>query len=488
VDLQGHESVVIGQVPKRLLVGGEERDATGGRRFAVHDPATGEALCEVADATAADGVAALDAAVRAADAWARTPPRDRSDVLLRAWRLLGEREDDLALLMTLEMGKPLAESRAEVAYAGKFLRWFSEEAVRIDGGYAVAPEGWGRILTMHQPVGPCLLVTPWNFPLAMGARKIAPAVAAGCTMVVKPAAQTPLSMLALAAVLAEAGLAPGVLNVVTTSSPAEVVGPLMQDRRLRKLSFTGSTETGKVLMAQAAHNLLRLSFELGGNAAFVVFDDADLDAAVDAAMVAKMRNMGEACTAANRFLVAGGVADEFAGALAERMGALAVGRGTEEGVEVGPLIDDRQASKVAGLVDEAVGAGARVLVGGGRLDRPGWFFAPTVLVDVPDGAGVLREEVFGPVAPVGRFAGEDEAVAAANDTPQGLVSYVFTRDLDRAVRIAERLETGMVGINLGLVSNPAAPFGGVKHSGFGREGGREGILEYLSTKYVGLRA
>ena len=487
MDLQGREPVVIRQVPKGLLVGGEEREATGGRRFAVFDPATGEALCEVADATEADGIAALDAAVRAGDGWARTPPRERSDVLLRAWRLLGEQEEDLALLMTLEMGKPLAESRAEVAYAAKFLRWFSEEAVRIDGGYAVAPEGWGRILTMRQPVGPCLLVTPWNFPLAMGARKIAPAVAAGCTMVVKPAEQTPLSMLALAAVLAEAGLPPGVLNVVTTSSPADVVGPLLADRRLRKLSFTGSTETGRVLMAQAAHNLLRLSFELGGNAAFVVFDDADLDAAVDAAMVAKMRNMGEACTAANRFVVADGVADEFAGALAGRMGALTVGRGTDEGVQVGPLIDDRQASKVAGLVDEAVGAGARVLVGGGRLDGPGWFFAPTVLVDVPDGAGVVREEVFGPVAPVGRFAGEDEAVAAANDTPQGLVSYVFTRDLDRAVRVAERIETGMVGINLGLVSNPAAPFGGVKHSGFGREGGREGILEYLSTKYVGLR-
>ena len=488
MDVQGRESVVIGHVPKRLLIGGEERDATGGRRSAVHDPATGDALCEVADAAAADGVAALDAAARAGEGWARTPPRDRSDILLRAWQLLREREEDLALLMTLEMGKPLAESRAEVAYAGRFLRWFSEEAVRIDGGYTVAPEGWGRIVTMHQPVGPCLLVTPWNFPLAMGARKIAPAVAAGCTMVVKPAEQTPLSMLALAVVLAEAGLPPGVLNVVTTSSPAEVVSPLLQDRRLRKLSFTGSTETGKVLMAQAAHNLLRLSLELGGNAAFVVFDDADLDAAVDAAMVAKMRNMGEACTAANRFLVAGRVADEFAGALADRMGALTVGRGTDEGVEVGPLIDDRQASRVAGLVDEAVGAGARVLVGGGRLDRPGWFFAPTVLVDVPGGAGVLREEVFGPVAPVGRFAGEDEAVAAANDTPQGLVSYVFTRDLDRAVRVAERLETGMVGINLGLVSNPAAPFGGVKHSGFGREGGREGILEYLATKYVGLRA
>ncbi|HVM04200.1 MAG TPA: NAD-dependent succinate-semialdehyde dehydrogenase [Acidimicrobiales bacterium] len=488
MDVQGREPAVIGQVPKRLLVGGEERDATGGRRFAVHDPATGEALCEVADATAEDGVAALDAAVRAGDAWARTPPRERSDVLLRAWRLLGEREEDLALLMTLEMGKPLAESRAEVAYAGRFLRWFSEEAVRIEGGWSVAPEGWGRILTMHQPVGPCLLVTPWNFPLAMGARKIAPAVAAGCTMVVKPAEQTPLSMLALAAVLAEAGLPAGVLNVVTTSSPAEVVGPLLHDRRLRKLSFTGSTETGRVLMAGAAHNLLRLSLELGGNAAFVVFDDADLGAAVDAAMVAKMRNMGEACTAANRFLVARAVADEFAGVLAERMGALRIGRGTEDGVQVGPLIDELQASKVAGLVDDAVAAGARVLVGGGRVERPGWFYSPTVLVDVPDGAGVVREEVFGPVAPVGRFAGEDEAVAAANDTPHGLVSYVFTRDLDRAVRVAERLETGMVGINLGLVSNPAAPFGGVKHSGFGREGGREGILEYLSTKYVGLRA
>ncbi|HVM02533.1 MAG TPA: NAD-dependent succinate-semialdehyde dehydrogenase [Acidimicrobiales bacterium] len=488
MDAGARERAVVEQVPKGLLVGGEEREAAGGRRFAVDDPATGRALCEVADGGPADAVAALDAAAGAQEAWARTPPRDRSDVLLRGWRLLAERQEDLALLMTLEMGKPLAESRAEVAYAGRFLRWFSEEAVRIDGGYAVAPEGWGRIVTMRQPVGPCLLVTPWNFPLAMAARKVAPAVAAGCTMVAKPAEQTPLSTLALAGLLAEAGLPPGVLNVVTTSSPAEVVGPLLADRRLRKLSFTGSTETGRLLMAQAAPSLLRLSFELGGNAAFLVFDDADLDAAVDAAVVAKMRNTGEACTAANRFLAGGAVAEGFAARLAERMGALKVGRGTDEGVQVGPLIDADQGAKVAGLVDEAVAAGARVLVGGSRVEGPGWFYRPTVLVDVPPAARVLREEIFGPVAPVGRFATEDEAVAAANDTPQGLVSYVFTRDLDRAVRVAERLETGMVGVNLGLVSDPAAPFGGVKQSGFGREGGREGILEFLSTKYVGLRA
>ena len=454
----------------------------------MHDPSSGEPLCEVADGGPADGAAALAAAADAQAAWAATPPRARSDVLLRAWQLVREREDDLALLMTLEMGKPLAESRAEVAYAGDFLRWFSEEAVRVDGGYAVSPGGGTRIVTLRQPVGPCLLVTPWNFPLAMAARKVAPAVAAGCTMVVKPAEQTPLCTLALATVLAEAGLPAGVLNVVPTSRPAEVVGTLLADARLRKLSFTGSTEVGRQLMAQASGNLLRLSLELGGNAAFVVFADADLDLAVEAALVAKMRNAGEACTAANRFLVADVVADDFAQRLADRMAALRVGRGTDDGVQVGPLIDAAQGEKVAGLVDEALASGARALVGGARLERPGWFYPPTVLVDVPPDAAVLREEIFGPVAPVARFATEEQALAAANDTPHGLVAYLFTRDLDRAVRVAEGLETGMVGVNLGLVSNPAAPFGGVKHSGFGREGGREGILEFLETKYVAVRA
>ena len=482
------ERAAVAAVPTGILVAGRREEASTGRRFAVEDPSTGATLCEVADAGPADGLRALGAAADAQPAWARHPPRERGEILRRAWELLSARVDHFAMLITLEMGKPLAESRAEVAYGAEFLRWFSEEAVRIDGGYAVAPNGQGRILTMRQPVGPCLLVTPWNFPLAMGTRKIGPAVAAGCTMVAKPAVQTPLTMLALAAVMEEAGLPPGVLNVVPTSSPGEVVAPLLADRRLRKLSFTGSTEVGRVLMAQAAPNVLRVTLELGGNAAFVVFDDADLDLAVDGAMVAKMRNVGEACTAANRFLVAAEVADEFANRLARRMGSLKLGRGTDDGVEVGPLIDDVQRAKVAGLVDEAVAAGARVLTGGRSIDGPGSYYPPTVLTGVPAGARMLHEEVFGPVAPVTAFAGEEEAVTAANDTEHGLVAYVFTRDLDRALRVAERLEAGMVGLNQGMVSNPAAPLGGMKHSGFGREGGREGILEYLETKYVAVRA
>jgi succinate-semialdehyde dehydrogenase/glutarate-semialdehyde dehydrogenase len=482
------ERAVLDAVETGVLVGGDWRPARSGRTFDVEDPATGEILSHVADAGPEDGLDALGSATAAQEAWAATAPRRRGEVLTRAWQALSERQDDLALLMTLEMGKPLSESRAEVAYAGEFLRWFGEEAVRVEGSFRVSPDGRFRIVTMRQPVGPCLLITPWNFPLAMGARKIGPAVAAGCTMVIKPAAQTPLSMLALAGILLEAGLPPGVLNVMATSDPAALVGPLLADRRLRKLSFTGSTATGQRLMAQASQHLLRLSMELGGNAAFLVFDDADLDLAVDAAVLAKMRNMGEACTAANRFLAAAPVADELAGRLADRLGAMKVGRGTEEGVDVGPLIDEAQRAKVAGLVDDAVAAGAGVLVGGAPLGGPGHFYPPTVLAGVPAGAAVLHEEVFGPVAPVVSVAGEDEAVAMANATDHGLVSYVFTRDLDRALRVCERLETGMVGLNLGMVSNPAAPFGGVKHSGFGREGGREGIGEYLFTKYVAVRA
>ena len=392
--------------------------------------------------------------------------------------------------MTLEMGKPVAESRAEVLYAADFLRWFSEEAVRIEGRWATAPNGGMRMLTMRQPVGPCLLITPWNFPLAMGTRKIGPAVAAGCTMVVKPAKQTPLSMLALAQILEEAGLPDGVLNVVTARSAGETTGPLIDDPRLRKLSFTGSTEVGRQLMGQASRQLLRVSMELGGNAPFVVFEDADLDAAVDGAMVAKMRNIGEACTAANRFHVHASVADAFTEKLAERMGGLQIGRGTEDGVDVGPLIDDVQRDKVRELVEDAVAKGARCVVGGPERipGVPGHFYPPTVLADVPDDARLLAEEIFGPVAPIATFADEDEAIAAANRTEYGLVAYVYTRDLDRALRVIERLETGMVGLNQGLVSNAAAPFGGVKQSGFGREGGAEGIDEYLSVKYAAIRA
>jgi succinate-semialdehyde dehydrogenase / glutarate-semialdehyde dehydrogenase len=477
------EQSVLDEVPKQLYIAGEWRDGAKGT-LSVEDPATGDSLCEVADASADDAAAALDAAVGAAEDWRNQPPRERGEVLRRAFETITERADELALLMTLEMGKPLKESKAEIAYGSEFLRWFSEQAVRIDGRYATAPNGQGRLLTMKQPVGPCLLITPWNFPLAMGTRKVGPAIAAGCTMVVKPAQQTPLSMLMLVKILEESGLPKGVLNLITASSASESTGPLISDPRLRKLSFTGSTEVGRKLMEQASGNLLRLSMELGGNAPFIVFDDADIDDAVAGAMIAKMRNIGEACTAANRFHVAGAVAGEFAEKLAEKMGAMKVGRGTEDGVEVGPLIDDRQRSKVAELVEDAVGRGAKALVGGHSRDGAGYFYDPTVLADVPEDANLLREEIFGPVAPVKGFDDEDEAIAAANDTEYGLVAYLYTSDLKRALRVVEKLETGMIGLNQGMVSNPAAPFGGIKQSGFGREGGPEGIEEYLETKYV----
>jgi succinate-semialdehyde dehydrogenase/glutarate-semialdehyde dehydrogenase len=486
MSIASNERAVVDAVTPRLFIGGEWREASGGGSFPVEDPATGEVLCEVADASPADGLAALDAAVAVQAEWAAQAPRERGEVLGRAFQALNQRAEELALLMTLEMGKPLAESKAEIAYAAEFFRWFAEEAVRIDGRYGVAPNGQGRLLTMRQPVGPCLLITPWNFPLAMGTRKIGPAVAAGCTMVVKPAGQTPLSMLALAGILEEAGLPAGVCNVVTTSASGPLMAPLLRDRRVRKLSFTGSTEVGRRLIAQAADNVLRVSMELGGNAPFLVFDDADLDAAVEGAMIAKLRNIGEACTAANRFHVAEPLAEVFAERLAARMGGLRVGRGTEEGVQVGPLINKEAVDKVAGLVGDALERGARVVVGARPGDGRGYFYQPTVLGGVPEGARVLREEIFGPVAPVAAFDGEEAAVAAANDTEFGLVAYVYTRDLRRAFRVVEGLETGMVGLNQGLVSNPAAPFGGVKQSGFGREGGPEGIAEYLETKYVAI--
>ena len=479
------EQQVLDRVPKQLYIGGEWRDGAKGT-LAVEDPATGETLVDVADASADDARAALDAAVAIAPEWKDHPPRERGEILRRAFDTIIERQDELALLMTLEMGKPLAESKAEIVYAAEFLRWFSEQSVRIDGRYAVAPNGQGRLLTMKQPVGPCLLITPWNFPLAMGTRKIGPAIAAGCPIVIKPAALTPLSMLMLAKILEESGLPGGVLNLVTSSSSGETMGPLIKDPRLRKLSFTGSTEVGRSLMAQASDNLLRLSMELGGNAPFIVFEDADVDDAVKGAVIAKMRNIGEACTAANRFHVAESVASEFAEKLAEKIGSMKVGRGTEEGVEVGPLVDADQREKVDELVQDAVGRGARALVGGHARDGAGYFYEPTVLADVPGDARLLREEIFGPVAPVRGFADEDEAIAAANDTEFGLVAYVYTSDFKRALRVCERLETGMVGLNQGIVSNPAAPFGGIKQSGFGREGGPEGIEEYLETKYVAI--
>ncbi len=480
------ERAVLEGVPTELYIDGRWRPATGGGTLAVEDPATGETLVEVADAQPADALAALAAAAAHQSEWAAWAPRERGEILRRAYEALTMRAEELALLMTLEMGKALGESRAEIAYAADFLRWFSEEAVRIHGRYMVNTTGSGRILTMRQPVGPCVFVTPWNFPMAMGARKLAPAIAAGCTIVVKPAQQTPLSMLALTKILEEAGLPGGVLNTITAHHSGTVIEPLLRDPRTRKLSFTGSTEVGRTLIEQSAEQILRVSMELGGNAPFLVFEDAELDAAVEGALTAKMRNVGEACTAANRFHVHESLAEEFSQRLAERMGALRVGRGTESDTDVGPLIDDRQRAIVTELVGDATARGARVLTGGHALGGPGYFYAPTVLAGVPADARLLAEEIFGPVAPVATFATEDEAVSAANRTSYGLVAYLYTRDLARALRVAERLESGMVGLNQGIVSNPAAPFGGVKQSGFGREGGFEGIDEYLETKYVAI--
>lgn len=478
------EQAVVQGVPTELFIGGAWREAASGTRFDVEDPATGKVLTTVADAAPEDGTAALTAAVEAQAGWADTPPRVRGELLRSAYELIMERMDDLALLMTLEMGKAIPESKAEITYAADFFRWFSEEAVRVAGRYSVAPAGGSRLLTMQQPVGPCLFITPWNFPMAMGTRKIGPAIAAGCTMVVKPASETPLSMLALASILTEAGLPDGVLNVVTTTSSGAVSEPLIRDPRLRKLSFTGSTPVGRKLIEQSAEQVLRVSMELGGNAPFLVFDDADLDAAVDGAVMAKMRNVGEACTAANRFHVHESVADDFTERLARRLGALRVGRGTEDGVDVGPLVSAKQRDTVESLVTDAVGRGAQVATGGSRSGDAGYFFEPTVLGNVPLDARIMSEEVFGPVAPVTTFTSDDEALAQANDTEYGLVGYVYTRDIQRALRVCEKLETGMVGLNAGVVSNVAAPFGGVKASGFGREGGSEGIQEYLETKYV----
>jgi succinate-semialdehyde dehydrogenase / glutarate-semialdehyde dehydrogenase len=480
------EKTILDAVKPQLYIGGQWRDGGEGSTIAVEDPATGDTLIEVADATVDDAKAALGAAHEAFREWRDHPPRERGDILRRAYDVITERADELALLMTLEMGKPLAESKAEIAYAANFFRWYAEEAVRINGRFTVNESGAGRVLTLKQPVGPCVFITPWNFPLAMGTRKIGPAIAAGCTMVVKPAKQTPLSMIMLAQILEEVGLPGGVLNVVTARSSGKTMEPLIKDPRTRKLSFTGSTEVGRMLIEQSAEQILRVSMELGGNAPFLVFDDADVDAAVEGALIAKMRNGGEACTSANRFHVSAGVASEFAEKLAARIGDMKVGRGTEPDVKVGPLIDDDQRGKVADLVDDARERGAKVLVGGSRIDGAGYFYEPTVLGDVPDDARLLDEEIFGPVAPVRAFDSDDEAIAAANATEYGLVAYVYTQDINRAFKVIEGLETGMIGLNQGMVSNAGAPFGGVKASGFGREGGPEGIQEYLETKYVAL--
>ena len=480
------EARVLASVPRGILINGQWRDSSDGRTFDVIDPATSLVLASVADAAAADGMLALDAAAAAQDGWAKTAPRYRAELLRAAFERVTALADDFAILMSLEMGKPVAEARGEVAYGAEFLRWFSEEASRVSGRYGIAPDGKMRILVHKRPVGPSLFITPWNFPLAMATRKISPALAAGCTMVLKPAALTPLTSLLFAQVMLEVGIPAGVLNVVQTTRAGDVTGPIIADERLRKLSFTGSTAVGRRLIADSAHNVLRVSMELGGNAPFLVFEDADVDKAVDGAMVAKLRNMGEACTAANRLIVHENVVDEFAMKLAAKMSELTVARGTTDGAQIGPMIDAKSRDNIHAMVKNATSLGARVLTGGEMPEGEGYFYPPTVLIDVPREASVLHNEIFGPVAPIVSFTNEAEAVAIANDTEYGLVAYAYTSDLNRALRLSERLEVGMFGLNTGIVSNPAAPFGGVKASGLGREGGSEGIEEYLETVYVGI--
>ncbi|WP_458682578.1 NAD-dependent succinate-semialdehyde dehydrogenase [Prescottella equi] len=475
---------IVASVPKQLLIGGQW--ITANNSITVENPATGATIAEVSDADPAQGLAALSAADAAQAGWAATDPRYRSDILRTAFDLMNRRSEDLAVIITTEMGKPLAEARGEVAYAAEFLRWFSEEAVRAAGRYAVAPSGGTRLITMKHPVGPVLAITPWNFPLAMGTRKIGPALAAGCTVVIKPSELTPLTTLAFGEILIEAGVPDGVVNIVTTSNAAALCEPLIRDSRLRKIAFTGSTATGRSLIQQSAHNVLRVSMELGGNAPFIVCDDADIDRAVDGAMIAKMRNNGEACTAANRFIVHSSIADHFTSRLAERMCATVVGGGADPTTQLGPLIDQSAVDKVARLVDDAVKLGATAIAPPLETRSNGYFYPPTVLANVPQTAQILSEEAFGPVAPITTFDTDSEALALANDTEYGLAGYIFTENLTRAVRLAEGLHAGMVGLNQGMVSNPAAPFGGIKASGIGREGGPEGIDEYLDTKYVGL--
>jgi succinate-semialdehyde dehydrogenase/glutarate-semialdehyde dehydrogenase len=477
-------AAIVGiDTPTGLLIDGQWSSGRSGT-LRVLNPATEDVLAEVADASPEDALEAVGAAARALPGWAATAPRERAECLRRAYELMTQRSEQLARLMVLENGKALRDARGEILYAAEFFRWYAEEAVRIDGQLSMAPSGANRIMVLRQPVGVSFMITPWNFPAAMATRKIGPALAAGCTVVLKPAKETPLSALALAGLLAEAGVPDGVVNVVPTNKPGPLTEAVLADPRVRKLSFTGSTEVGRMLLKQAADYVINCSMELGGNAPFLIFEDADIDAAVEGAFLAKMRNGGEACTAANRFYVHDKVAAEFARKLAARLSALSVGPGLDDGVELGPLVNADTRSKVSDLVDSATSAGARVLTGGHAPDRAGYFYQPTVLDEVPSDAGILSHEIFGPVAPIVRFSDADEAIAMANNTEFGLVSYLYCGDLARALRTAEALEAGMVGINRGVVSDPAAPFGGVKQSGLGREGAHEGLLEYTESKYI----
>ena len=478
------EKDLLQKIDSQLLIDGQWRASSDGNTLPVRDPATGEILKEISSASVQDGIDAVEAADRAFPAWAATPPRVRADILRRAFDLVQERKEDFALLMTIEMGKPLAEARGEVAYGAEFLRWFSEEAVRISGRYGSNPEGTGRMIVTKHPVGPAFLITPWNFPLAMGTRKIAPALAAGCTVVVKPAALTPLTTIYLAQTLEEAGVPGGVINIIPTDHSVDVSAAIIDHPALRKVSFTGSTPVGQQLLKQAANGVLRTSMELGGNAPFLVFEDADLDDAVEGAIQAKFRNIGQACTAANRFIVARPLVDEFVEKVTERVREMRVGRGTDEGVVIGPLIDHRAVEKTVALVADATARGATLKIGGVAIPGPGSFIEPTVISNVPAGSDILKEEIFGPVLAVVPFDTEEDAVALANSTEYGLVSYAYTRDFARAQRLIESIQTGMMGLNVGVVSNAAAPFGGWKMSGLGREGGPEGIEEYLQTKYT----
>ena len=480
----GNRTSVETNVPTDCLIGGVWRPASDGGTFEVEDPATGHVITSVASATIEDAVAAVAAAHDALPSWAATAPRDRAEILRRAFEIMTERREEIARLIVLENGKALADARGETAYAAEFFRWYAEEAVRALGALLTAPSGNNTIMVMHQPVGVAVLVTPWNFPAAMATRKIGPALAAGCSVVLKPASDTPLTALLLASILEEAGVPPGVVNVVPSRRSGAIVSAMLHDPRVRKLSFTGSTEVGRILLREAADNVVNASMELGGNAPFVVFDDADIDAAVDGAMVAKMRNGGEACTAANRFYVQRGIADEFTRRLAERMAGMRMGPGLDPDTELGPLVNAAAVADVHGLVESAIARGAVAVTGGTPTGGDGYFYPPTVLTNVAPDAELLRHEIFGPVAPIVRFEDEDEAIRLANDTEYGLVAYVYTTDLARGLRVTEQLEAGMVGLNRGLVSDPAAPFGGVKQSGIGREGGHEGLLEYLETKYI----